>query len=138
MNAKACGLETILVFDDDEMLREIPVIVLSDAGYTVFEAGGSDAAFDCLQHHRIEDLLFTDIALPGDTNGICIAQKALLSNPQLKILFTTGYRDPRGTGGDQSTLGQPVIYKPYKIEVLVKTVRAVLDGSMTCEQVYYS
>ena len=121
------GIETILIVDDDDLVREIPVIVLTDAGYTVLEATGAEEAFDRLNRHHV-DLLFTDIAMPGVTNGVGIAEKALTDNPRLKVLFTTGFR-----GSEQTTVApwmkdHPVIYKPYNIDTLVETVRALLDG----------
>lgn len=82
------GLKTSLIVDDDDVGREIPVIVLTDAGYTVFEATDAEEAFDCLNRHHV-DLLFTDFAMPGIKNGMCIAEKALTDYPQLKVLFTT-------------------------------------------------
>lgn len=121
------GSETILLVEDEEEICRLAALFLEENGYTVIRAGSGPEALDILlKDGRDIRLLFTDIAMPGEMNGVQLAARAQALKPDLKLLFTTGYADT--SIPDMELARQyPVIDKPYAPEVLMKTVRDVLD-----------
>lgn len=84
------GKTTILVAEDDAMLRAFVTARLSELGYAMLEAENGIDALAALARAPANDLLFTDIDMPGGMNGLDLAEKAQLLRPKLKILFTSG------------------------------------------------
>src|SRR6202044_3427195 len=82
--------EIVLVVEDNDDVRAYSVMILTELGYGVLEAGDAEAALELLQRPDRIDLLFTDVVLPGRT-GRMLADEALRLRPGLKVLFTTGY-----------------------------------------------
>src|SRR5260370_12275367 len=90
MNA---GSQTkILVVEDQAEVRDLAVSTLRDANYLVVEAANADEALAILQTTTDFSLLFTDIVMPGELNGIGLAQRVGRLQPALPVLFTSGYR----------------------------------------------
>jgi two-component system, cell cycle sensor histidine kinase and response regulator CckA len=88
MSAQAAP--TILVVEDEPILRRFVRLVLTQAGYTVLEAGNGAQA---LKHFRAQggvDLVIMDLVMPG-SGGLDIANELLTIRPEVKILYTTGY-----------------------------------------------
>jgi signal transduction histidine kinase/ActR/RegA family two-component response regulator len=85
--------ETILVAEDDALVRDTVAESLRDLGYTVLTACDGAAALAVLERAASMDLLFTDVTMPGPLNGVTLALAARKRWPQLKILFTSGYSD---------------------------------------------
>jgi DNA-binding NtrC family response regulator len=84
----------VLVVEDDDLLREIVVEALEDAGFQVIEAAtGEDAMDRCSD--RVADALFTDIRLPGDIDGWTIAEHCRSVDPKLPVIYATGYSHVR-------------------------------------------
>ena len=96
-------------------------------GYRVLEADGAAAALKHIESDRAIKLLFTDIVMP-DVNGRKLADQALSLNPNLKVLFTTGFT--RNAVIHHGTLdpGVNFIAKPFTIEALARKIRQVLDS----------
>jgi PAS domain S-box-containing protein len=116
---------TILVVDDDSLVREITTAMLEDLGYGVVEAGSGMAALDELRGEREFDLLLVDFAMPG-MNGAEVAQKALALRPDLPVLFVTGYADfaaLKAVGEDR------VVQKPFQHDELAQKVAGILGGA---------
>ena len=127
----AGGVERILVVEDDQYLRAIPVRTLRDQGYEVVEAGDGKQAMEHLEDDRPFDLLFTDVVLPGGMNGAQIAEHAKRMHPNIKVLFTTGYAENAVVHNGHLASGVNVLNKPHgRLELLGK-VRAMLDGEGT-------
>ena len=83
---------TVLVVEDDEIVRMGVVEELIDHGFTVLEAGSANDALAILQSNAAIDLLITDIGLPGmDGRALALSVRAI--RPTLRVLFLTGYRD---------------------------------------------
>lgn len=122
-DAKGNG-EVILVVDDETGIREVAVELLTDQGYTLFEA--IDSASALRQFEKLErlDLLLTDIGLPGSVNGLALAKTLKARRPQLKILFITGYAKAEGIT-EGLALGK-VIFKPFSVNELSSHVRSIL------------
>ncbi|MCZ6859492.1 MAG: response regulator [Alphaproteobacteria bacterium] len=123
----ARGSERILVIEDNESVREIPVTILRDQGYNVVEAGDGQEAIKHLKDGPPIDLLFTDVVLPGGMNGIEIAEQAKELKPNIKVLYTTGYADSAIVHHGKLDSGVTLVTKPYRRADLLEKIRAVLD-----------
>lgn len=123
------GHETILLVEDEPVLRDLAKAILSDAGYTILEAGeGVEALAQWRQHGDRIDLLLTDMVLPGGMSGRSLAEMISSEKPALKVIFTTGY-SPDQLGEDSGIReGLNFLQKPYHPPALIKTVRACLDA----------
>jgi len=122
----AGGTETILLVEDEPLLRELAQAVLTGAGYRVLEAGESTEAFSVWNEHRDSiDLLLTDMVLPGGMNGRDLAAELQRTKPHLKVIYTTGY-SPDILDAQLGTSN--FLQKPYPPEVLARIVRACLDS----------
>ena len=84
---------TILVVEDDRDVREIAVTVLESSGYRVIDAAtGDDAHNLLLTHPDLQiDLLFTDVVMPGQLDGVDLAVLARELRPDLQVLFASGF-----------------------------------------------
>jgi CheY-like chemotaxis protein len=115
----------ILVVEDDADVREFAVRVLRERGYRVLEAANGGIALVLLQQDLPIDLLFTDIVMPGEPDGIRLAEKARALRPDLPVLFTTGFVGAERLGGSVSA-GR-LIGKPYRPRQLEETVASLLS-----------
>jgi CheY-like chemotaxis protein len=113
-----------LRFEDDEGVRNYAAAVLGELGYAVLTAVDAEQALG-----RIEgvDLMFTDVVLPGGTNGRALAEKVRAVRPELPVLFTTGYT--RNAIVHHGRLDPDVflLTKPYTEQDLARKVREILD-----------
>jgi DNA-binding response OmpR family regulator len=122
------GTETVLLVDDEAMLRELGNIYLTKLGYTVLLAANGRQAMNLLHANsgRKIDILVTDVAMP-EMGGKDLADFVQTAAPQTKVLFCSGYTEEavnlRGTVGQTSAF----ITKPYTIEALALKVRELLD-----------
>ncbi|HVA35662.1 MAG TPA: response regulator [Stellaceae bacterium] len=102
---------SVLVVEDDELVREATVGSVADLGHSVLEAPDADAALQMLEGDAVVDVLFTDVRLPGKS-GEQLAREAWQRRPGLKVIFTSGGQapdDPPDVTGVTVWLG-----KPYK------------------------
>jgi len=123
----ASGSERILVVEDDENVRVVPVSILQDQGYAVVEAADGKEAIKHLKDGPPFDLLFTDIVLPGGMNGVEIAEQAKQLQPNIKVLYTTGYTGNAIIHQGKLDPGVNLINKPYLRAELLERVRTLLD-----------
>ena len=122
------GNETILLVEDEDGVRRLLSHVLAKRGYTVLEAANGPEA--CALHQqpgRSVHLLLTDVVMPG-MNGRELADRLLQLQPDLKVIFMSGYTDEVlvGIGGHA---GAMFLQKPLRPEVLAASVRSMLDGA---------
>jgi CheY-like chemotaxis protein len=129
----APGSERILVVEDDPGVRAIPAAILRKQGYEVVEAADGREAIGHLKDGRPFDLLFTDIVLPGGMNGVEIAAEAKHLQPDIRVIYTTGYAEHAlaHKGADNGALDPDttLVTKPYRRAELLEKVRATLGGS---------
>jgi PAS domain S-box-containing protein len=125
----AIGAETILVVEDDELLRAYSVEVLTDLGYSVLAASTAHGALEILERERDIDLLFTDVVMPGGMNGRQLADEAQRLRPKLKVLFTTGYARDAIVHHGRLDPDVAMIAKPFTFQELGARIRNLLDGS---------
>jgi CheY-like chemotaxis protein len=120
------GPETILVVEDDPVLREFSSGVLRELGYRVLFAPSGKAALEIIEGDAGVDLLFTDVVLPGGMNGRDLADEAVRRRPELKVLFTTGYTANAIVHQGRLDPGVNLLTKPFTYEGLARKVRALL------------
>ncbi len=122
------GKETILVVEDEPVLREMALVILEDCGYQVLQAGsGVEALKVWNRNTKNIDLLLTDMVMPEGISGMDLAQKLLATKPELKIIFASGYSmddiDPEFLRQGHAAFLQ----KPYTHVTLANAVRECLD-----------
>ncbi|HYF57148.1 MAG TPA: ATP-binding protein [Salinarimonas sp.] len=123
--------ETILVVEDDDMVRRFTVEALGEAGYRVLEAGDGPAGLRLLDADPRIALLFTDVVLAGQLNGRKLADEALRRRPDLRVVFTTGYTRNAIIHHGRLDEGVNFLGKPFTSSDLLHKVRTVLgkEGS---------
>jgi DNA-binding response OmpR family regulator len=115
--------ETVLVVEDEAMVCELAAEALLDEGYRVLTAADADAAEDILARERV-DLLFTDIDLARNTNGITLARRARQHWPNLPVVYTSG---GRGHLAQADAVAESVfVPKPYRLSHLVALANGIL------------
>jgi PAS domain S-box-containing protein len=125
------GQETILVVDDDENLCALIRRALQTWGYTVLEArNGRQALSVNAQYPGKIHLLLVDVILPH-MKGPDLAAQFRYSNPDLKVLYMSGYADEALIHQGVVDSGVDFIQKPFKVVSLIKKVREVLDSTKT-------
>ena len=119
---------TILFVEDETFVRDVTCEVLRSAGYRVLTAKNAAEAGRLYHEHRSEvELLLSDVVLPGET-GRVLAGRLRRENSKLKILLVTGYAEQMGLR--ESKL-EECLAKPFSAEVLLRTVRQLLDRGET-------
>ena len=125
--AQVQGRETVLVVEDEEMLRNLARIVLRKNGYTVLEAAhGADALSICQSHPGPIDLLMTDVVMPV-LGGRELADRVALLRPDVKVLFVSGYTDDAIVRNGVMAESVQFLHKPFTPATLLSKVREVLD-----------
>lgn len=112
---------TVLIVEDEPLIREIVAAEFADAGYRVLEAEDDREALGHLGGGAVIDLLFTDIRLPGDLDGWEIARQARELRPDLPVFYATGFSvdTPRLVAGGQ------FFRKPYAPVTIIAAARAL-------------
>jgi CheY-like chemotaxis protein len=122
----AGGSETILLVEDDELVRRYAYDQLAWLGYHVIEARDARQALAILRERVHVDLLFTDVVMPGES-GRQLADEAVRLRPGLKVLYTSGYTESAIVHHGRLDPGVHLLNKPYRREQLGRHVRAALD-----------
>ena len=125
------GTETILLVEDELALRTFVSDLLQRCGYTVLEAESGPAALKIWAEYREKiDLLFTDVIMPEDMNGIELGRRLLAEKSTLKVIYTSGYTG--NLEGRRTTLveGSNFIRKPFKPDAIASIIRNKLDGKI--------
>jgi signal transduction histidine kinase/CheY-like chemotaxis protein len=126
--AAAGGSETILVVEDELVLREMARDFLVDCGYHILEAGSGREALQIWWQHRAEiDLLLTDMKMPEGVSGLDLAEKMLAEQPGLRIILTSGYSDDVVSPEILARTDARFLPKPYSYADLTRIVREALD-----------
>ena len=121
------GSETILLVEDEASVQTVIGRLLRRLGYTVLFAGDGRQGVSVFDDRGAQiDLVITDIVMP-DRTGIEMSRDLRERRPDLKILFMSGYAGPEA-GVLQDPPPEPFLSKPFSVEKLAETVRAVLDA----------
>ena len=119
--------ETVLVVEDEAVVRDLVVELLRELGYQPLQAADGPAGLALLQSPRRIDLLITDIGLPG-LNGRDLANAARLSRPNLPILFMTGYAENAALANGLLDPGMEMTTKPFAVDALATRIRNMLGN----------
>ena len=125
------GSETLLLVEDEDVVRGLAVRILGDLGYRVMQARNGDEAIAMAKKYsdRI-DLLLTDVVMPG-MSGAELAKQLAPHHPEMKVLFTSGYTDDAISRHGVLDEGVSFIGKPYTPSALARKVREVLDEHLS-------
>ncbi len=118
---------SVLVVEDDDAVREIAVGILRELGYTVEEAASGYAALRMMEAGTRFTLLFTDVVMPG-MSGRMLAEAALRVQPDLRVIYTTGYTANAIVHNGMVDPGVELLTKPYSLEQLARKMQRVLQG----------
>ena len=111
-------MPTVLIVEDEDLVREIAQIEFEDAGFRVIEAATGEAALAHLSLDAV-DLLFTDVRLPGEVDGWRVARRARELHPGLPVIYASGFP------GDAMDIvpGGRFIRKPYRPTAIIDAAR---------------
>jgi PAS domain S-box-containing protein len=124
------GSETILLVEDEDVVRRLACKILENVGYSVLEASrGQEAIRLCLERKEPIDLLLTDVVMP-ETSGKEVADRLSEMQPGLRVLFMSGYTDEAIVHHGVLDLNVEFIQKPFTPAGLTKKVREVLDSEL--------
>ena len=112
---------TVLVVDDEPLIRLYAVDVLTDAGFEALEAADAEEALALLAENMAITVLFTDINMPGRLNGLELARKVHDLRPDVQLIITSGKERPdRGAIPDNGTF----LPKPYQGSVVAALIKS--------------
>lgn len=124
----------ILLVEDEEQIAAMSAEILGELGYGITVAHTADRALDMFRaslETRAFDLVFSDVVMPGEMNGVALAREIRRLSPETPVLMTTGYNDQMALEGPQSE-AMDVLGKPYKPADLIERVQAALrNGART-------
>ncbi len=119
--------ETVLVVEDEPVVRAVILEMLGEQGYRTLEAIDGPSGLRILRTRQRIDLLVTDVGLP-EINGRQLADQARETRPGLKILFITGYAESVAMSDGFLEEGMEMITKPFDLDNLSRRIRAMVSG----------
>jgi PAS domain S-box-containing protein len=120
------GHETILVVEDDRLVRDYVLTQLHSLGYATLDAANGAEALALVEAGREFDLLFTDVIMPGAINGRQLANELQKSKPGLRVLFTSGYTENAIIHHGRLDSGILLLAKPYRKSDMAGMIRKAL------------
>jgi PAS domain S-box-containing protein len=121
------GSETVLVVEDDALVRTYVMAQVASLGYATLEAANAAEALKIIENGAGVDLLFTDVIMPG-MNGRQLVDEALKRRPSLKTLFTSGYTENAILHHGRLDEGVLLLAKPYRKPELARMIRVALNS----------
>jgi CheY-like chemotaxis protein len=119
------AIATVLLVEDEALVREMIAEELREAGLNVIEAEDGDLAADLIAAHNDIDLLFTDIKLPGHTDGWEVARQARRRFESLPVVYASGHAISRSAEVPNAIF----FNKPYKPSAVVRVIKDLLEGA---------
>ncbi|MBR0794196.1 PAS domain S-box protein [Bradyrhizobium jicamae] len=119
------GHETILVVEDDKLVRDYVLAQLHGLGYVTLEAANAKEALAIVEAGTPFDLLFTDVIMPG-LNGRQLAERIFTMKPELRVLYTSGYTENAIIHHGRLDEGVLLLPKPYRKSELAAMIRKAL------------
>jgi CheY-like chemotaxis protein len=119
----AAERQTVLVVEDNADVRNVAVSLLKELGYRTIEADTASAALEVLASARNVRLVFSDVVLPGQIDGLALARAVCTKYPNVPVVLTTGY-----TKVFESDPEFPLLRKPYQIAALGRVIHDALGG----------
>jgi signal transduction histidine kinase len=123
----APAAKAILLVEDDDAVRSLVKEMIEQEGYRVLEAASAEAALKVWEEHAPEiGLLFTDMVMPGGAGGLELSRQLLALQPELRVIYTSGYSPELFTADLQLTAGVNYLPKPYLSQQLAAILRKAL------------
>jgi PAS domain S-box-containing protein len=122
------GHETILVVEDDRLVRDYVLAQLHSLGYVTLQAANAAEALAIVAAGTPFDLLFTDVIMPGGMNGKQLADAILKNRPDLRVVYTSGYTENAIIHHGRLDSGVLLLAKPYRKSDLARIIRKALEG----------
>ncbi len=122
------GHETVLIVEDDALVRGYVMAQIKSLGYRTLSATNAAEALVLIDGDSPIDLLFTDIVMPGGMNGRQLADEACRRRPGLTVLFTSGYTENAIVHHGRLDPGVLLLAKPYRKQQLAQMIRAALNA----------
>ncbi len=120
------GVETILLVEDEDTVRDLTRDILEAHGYTVLEARhGAEALRISEQHSGAIDLMLTDVVMP-EMGGREVAERLAVRRPETKVLYMSGYTDSAVVHHGVLDASTAFLQKPFSATVLVRKLREIL------------
>jgi CheY-like chemotaxis protein len=118
--------KTVLVVEDEVLIRWVIAEHLRDCGYRVIEAGSGDEAIEILRRTALTiDVVFSDVQMPGSINGFALAQWVRQQRPTLKVVLTSGIA--KAVDAAEALCEEaPLVPKPYSPTELERQIRGLL------------
>ena len=116
--------QTVLVVEDNADVRHVAVSLLKELGYRTVEADAAPAALDLLANGKNVRLVFSDVVLPGEIDGLALARTICSKYPHIPVVLTTGYTKVFETDPEF-----PLLRKPYQIAALGRVIHDALGGA---------
>jgi CheY-like chemotaxis protein len=126
---RAEAQDTVLVVDDEVLVRMVASEILEQLGYTVLEAGDGPEALRVLQETPHIDVLVSDVGLPKGMNGRQLADAARVTRPDLQVLFVTGYAENAVLNHGRLAPGMHVMTKPFLSEEFGRRVKELVNAA---------
>ena len=123
---KTASSETILVVEDDAVVRSTAVETLREFGFTVLEAMNAERALAIIESGSKVDLLFTDVVMPGTLRSPELARRAQQILPHMGVLFTSGYTENAIVQSGRLKDGVELLSKPYSNDQLFAKIGSVM------------
>jgi CheY-like chemotaxis protein len=120
----AAERQTVLVVEDNADVRNVAVSLLKELGYRTIEAETAPAALDVLANGKSVRLVFSDVVLPGQIDGLALARTVCSEYPHIPVVLTTGYTKVFETDPEF-----PLLRKPYQIAALGRVIHDALDAA---------
>ncbi|WP_244492645.1 ATP-binding protein [Aureimonas sp. AU22] len=120
--------KTVLVVDDEPLVRMLVVDAVEDLGFRAIEAGDGPQALQVLRSDAAIDLLVTDVGLPNGMNGRQVADAARELRTDLKVLFVTGYAENAVLNHGHLDPGMQVVTKPFDMTVLANRIQGMVEN----------
>ncbi len=125
--------ETILLVEDEDIVRDVTAQVLEGCGYQVLAAADAKTAMDIFTQNRGRiGVLLTDLGLAGES-GAELAEKLSESDPRLKVILMSGYSEREMSGHEFGDTGMAYLSKPFSAESLIGKVRQVIQSPVVEE-----
>src|SRR6266567_193004 len=121
------GQGTVLVVEDNTEVAEITASLVEQLGYQTLRAENAADALNRLRRGDKVDLVFSDVVMPGDMNGIALAQEIANHYPQIPVVLTSGYNDVVQT----AQVRFAILRKPFQLSALEKSIREALERRAT-------
>lgn len=123
---KSVSDPVVLVVEDQGLLRMTAISIMEDSGFEAIEAADADEALEVLENHPGILVVFTDIDLSAERNGVWLAEQINRRWPNIDIILTSGYPRP-----DNYNPNNVVAYyeKPYSEDEIIKQIQKTVFGS---------